>query len=343
MTIYRIATKIWKVEALLIAAALTVGTPATADNVKSLSGKAISPTAADNYYSPLGSGHTNQLCLLNSVMCSAPRAVAIRELARTLSRAGALSADQFTLNVYEYIYKNVDTEFRYGLSKGAFGALLDQSGTPFDQDHLMVELLREGAADYPANYSALSPSYQAGTVTLAGSMFLSWTGISSAAVACQFLANGGIPAKVNGSTPVDCSTLTGNVSSVVVSHIWVSANGKLYDPSYKTYIQKTPIDLNGAMGCGAGSNPCGAAAVAAAIPAGTNYQGFDQNVGANYVKNLQYGAMGTTLNNFAKNLQHHIESTAPTAQATDIAGGRTIDPSSMPTPALRFLTTRHRP
>lgn len=290
--------------------------------VKMVNGTPIDPTSADNYYNaryPNPNIHSTGLCTLNSTLCGLPRPTPIVELARSLSRGGALSQAQFTQNVFEYVYRNIDTEFRYGLSKGAFGALLDQSGTPFDQAHLMVELLRQGG---------VSASYQAGTVTLSAAQVQAWTGLTNAQAVCQYLANGGIPAIVNGSSAA-CTALSGNVTSASIAHIWVSANGTLYDPSFKTYIQKAGIDLAAAMGCGTASAPtCGASAIAAGIPASS--QGYDSTAHANYVQSVQYAALGTTLNGFAINLQHYIQQNAPTANVQDIVGGQQIDPASAP-------------
>lgn len=293
--------------------------PARADTlplVKMVNGTPIAPTTADAYYAS-ATTHTAGLCALNSALCSLPRPPAIVELARTLSRGGALTQAQFTQNVFEYVYRNIDTEFRYGLSKGGFGALLDQSGTPFDQAHLMVELLRQGG---------VSASYQVGTITLTPAQFQAWTGLANAQAACQYLANGGIPSIVNGSSSA-CSGLSGNVTSISMAHIWVSANATLYDPSFKTYIQKPGIDLAAAMGCGtAASHTCGASAIAAGIP--TSSRGYDSTAQANYVQNVQYAALGTTMTGFATNLQHYIQQNAPSANVQDIVGGQQIDPAS---------------
>jgi len=319
------------------------GVHAALPAVKALVGSQISPTDADSYYTNLSGAHTNGLCTLTqatlgTTMCNLPRATAIQELARTLSRNGALSSDQFATNVYEYIYKNIDTEFRYGLSKGAFGTLLDQSGTPFDQAHLMAELLKEGMADYPGSYSGMAPTFQVGTVKLDGTAFANWTGLSNAQAACQFLVNGGIPVLVNDqSSASGCSSVSGNVGSVVMSHIWLqvvtSAGTKLYDPSYKNYIQKQGINLVGAMACGSGNSPCGAAVEAAAIPSG--HTGTDPVSNAYYVDGVNYSgsnSVTSTLSNFAQNLQHYIEGHMPAAQISDVVGGSVIDPSSMPVP-----------
>src|SRR5687768_90000 len=73
---------------------------------------------------------------------AADRPVELKELARALRGNVDL--------IYEYVHDNVRTEFMYGLKKGGLGAMIDQSGTPFDQAHLMVELLRE--AGYSARY-----------------------------------------------------------------------------------------------------------------------------------------------------------------------------------------------
>jgi len=312
--------------------------------VKQLAPSPISTDTAENWYNthPGGNTHTNGLCGIDSTLCG--RAIAIRELARSLSRGGALSPEQFTLNTFEYVYKNIDTEFRYGLSKGAFGALLDQSGTPFDQAHLMVEILKQGMADFPASYPAtLAPTYLAGTVTLDSGEFTSWTGIpsTSAKAACQLLGSGGIPFSFGSSftTPGDCNTVTGNISTVTLSHIWVSVTFStegtlLYDPSYKAYIQRAPVGLASIMQCT--SQSCGSQAEDEAIPAGNQTESIG-GFSVKYVEGVQYSALGSKLNLFGTRLQHYIEgSSSPTAAVSEIAGGRIIDLTSMPTPGQKL-------
>ena len=310
--------------------------------VKMLTGVPIDPTTADSYYGS-ATTHTVGLCNLNAVLCGVPRATAIQELARSLSQGGSLSFDQFASNAFEYIYKNIDTEFRYGLSKGAFGALLDQSGTPFDQAHLMGELLKQGIAAYPA-YNSYSVTYQAGTIALTASQFQAWTGLTNAAAACQYLANGGIPFSINGATPSSCSSLSGNVATVTMSYIWVSADGKLFDPSYKTYIQSAGIDLASAMSCGSvGAPTCGSSALSAALSGAST--GFDSTAQANYVQTLNYSSLGTTLNTFAQRLQRYIQNNIPTARVQDVVGGHEINFASLPTPGTSLpysnVTVQH--
>src|SRR5688500_12202541 len=116
-------------------------------------------------------------------------------LATTLGR-NRMSAGDYTKNVYEYVRNNIDVEFRYGLGKGGRGALVDQSGTPYDQAELMFKLLRA---------NNITARYEVGTITLTAQQFGQWTGVVSglneanqtftvdAQAACQFLADGGIP------------------------------------------------------------------------------------------------------------------------------------------------------
>lgn len=145
--------------------------------------------------------------------------------------------------------------------------------------------------------------------------------------------------KVNGSAPASCATLTGNVSNVYMTQVWVQATtstgAKLYDPSYKTYVQKTGIDIAAAMGCGnATSSTCGSTANTVAIPSGLDHQGTETLGSKNvrYVKKLDYSGLGTTLNGFAASLQHYVEANMPSAQVEDVVGGRVIDMSAMPVP-----------
>lgn len=97
----------------------------------------------------------------------------------------------------------------------------------------MVELLRQGG---------VSASYQVGTITLNGAQFYNWSGFTDAKSACQFLADGAIPATVNGAS--SCGSLTGNVTSVVMGHSyatslqsWISS----YNANNQTNLQVEDI------------------------------------------------------------------------------------------------------
>ena len=110
-------------------------------SVKLMTGPLISPSSAWSYY---GSGTTHTVGPIGWM--SSTRPAEIKELARALSRGGALTGDAHAAAVADYVRDNIETEFSFGLSKGAHGGLIDQSGTQFDQVHLMVAGLREGDA-----------------------------------------------------------------------------------------------------------------------------------------------------------------------------------------------------
>jgi RHS repeat-associated protein len=246
----------------------------------------------------------------------------IKKLARSLG-AGRYTADVYTERVFDHVQLNVETEFRFGLSKGARGAALDLSGTAFDQANLMVELLREGG---------VTASYQVGPVVLTAVEFGRWTGLVygldqvnqtftvDGKAACTLLADGGIPAIVNGQT--SCASITGALTTVTLLHVWVSANGKVYDPSYKRHILKTGVDLPNRMGCGTAAAPtCGSSVETSALTGATQ----STMSGASYIQNVNRAAVETTLNGYATSLASNVRATDRFARVEDVAGGATID------------------
>ena len=157
------------------------------------------------------------------------RPAELKELARALRNDVDL--------IYEYVHDNVRTTFMYGLQKGALGALLDQSGTPFDQAHLMVELLRE------AGYSA---RFKSGTLLLSAAQANAWLGTSNSNAIRKTFRDGGIPLDYSSTGP-----------TYTIGHIWVEVtipgascgSACWFDPSYKTHAFKSPLsNLESLMG-----------------------------------------------------------------------------------------------
>ncbi len=145
-------------------------------------------------------------------------------------------AAAFIAQANAYVKSEIAPEFRFGLSKGALGALLDKSGTPFDQAQLLKEIFVQ---------KNIVAQYQIGEATFTAADFLNWTGISTAKEACQLLANGGIPASINGASPADCN-LSGSVSTVTMVHVWLTATGYgAFDPSFKKMSYVPPMGLAG--------------------------------------------------------------------------------------------------
>jgi RHS repeat-associated protein len=258
----------------------------------------IDPATADTFYTS-ATTHSYGAYSTPSPSVTPPE---IKEMARALKNDPDL--------IHQYVRNYIDTEFRYGLSKGALGALIDRSGTPFDQAHLMVELLRESVPAIPARYKA-------GTITLSGAQFQAWTGITDAKAACQLLSAGGIPATINGSTDANC-TLTGSVSTALFSHIWVEAQiggtWYVFDPSYKPYDWLSGIDIVTPMGFSSGS---------AYTAATTNMQSGTQS-SVPYIRNVNAETLASTLGNWATGLLNNLRTNHFAKSLDEVIGGKEI-------------------
>lgn len=290
--------------------------------VKLFTGLGVSPASALAFY---GSSETHTL----GVAGSSTRPVEIRALAVSLGKA-RYSNEQYINNVYEYVRDNIGIDFRFGQSKGGRGAVIDQSGTPFDQAHLMVELLREGG---------ITATYQVGTISLTAQQFGRWSGVVTnlnvttqtfdvnAAAACQYLANGGIPVSINGVS--DCAAISPGTlvsasgSPISMLHVWVAANGKLYDPSYKTHFLRKALDIGTAMGCGAN---CGSA-ILGSVPTAQTLSGAPT---VTYVQSVPKTTIAAQLSNYAVALQNWTEQNVktlanPIPKLQELAGGKEIN------------------
>jgi RHS repeat-associated protein len=261
----------------------------------------IAPSSADYFY---GTATTSTNDLAGSVR--PPEIVAL---------ARALKGDPDL--IYQYVRNTIDTEWEYGLQKGALGASIDHSGTSFDQAMLMVELLRQ---------SGLVANYESGTITLTGAQFQAWTNITNAQAACQLLSSGGFPALVNGMTNTNCAgTFSGmTVTSVQMAHVWVSVNiggtFYLYDPSYKPYTWVTGINLNAATGFTSG----------AALTAATTGMDTGTASGLTYAHNLNTSSLYSLIQGYATSLLSYLRGNSMSgAQLEDLTGGGVIQPAAM--------------
>ncbi len=215
--------------------------------------------------------------------------------------AAALGND--TDRIYEYVRNEIDVIPLFGVHAGARGALIDKAGTPFDQAQLMVELLRSAGQ---------TATYQLGTITLTGTQFDQWFGLTNPTAVRKLLADGGTPATVtdNGTT----------VTSVTMMHVWVltSIGGTTYafDPAFKAHTVTAGIDVGATMGFNAAtfwSN-----AITGASTATTN--------GTPRVTALNRTGVRTNLNTYATTLLNHIKTNLPNAAIENIIGGRTLVP-----------------
>jgi YD repeat-containing protein len=306
------------------AAAQTAPLPA----MQIVKGVPISPAAAQTVYAAISDGQTHHdgLCrdfAANAALCVSssanPTPPEIVELAKALHYDPNL--------IYEYIRNSIDTEFLFGAHKGPLGVIIDRSGTAFDQAELMVALL-----SVPDGSGHVTPAhFQYGTITLSASQFTDWTGLNTARSACEFLATGGIPFSIGGSTPTSCAdgSMDGALpSSIVVGHVWVKADltggSFVFDPAYKPYQHKSGLVAGGqlttAMGLTTGAPLSTATSTKQSGPSGGtnsyNRSGLESLLKTTYGANLL-----TRLR--AADMQG--------ADMTDVVGGHVIMPATRPT------------
>ncbi|HEX4711348.1 hypothetical protein, partial [Phenylobacterium sp.] len=289
-----------------IGALLLAGPAGASPSTKIGTAPLISPAAADSYYGS-STTHTNSTG-------AAARPAEVQELARALKNDPDL--------IYEYVRNNTAIVWTYGLTKGAMGVIVDRAGTAFDQAHLMVELLRQ---------SGYTASYNLGTITLTGAQFASWSGITSATAACQLLSSGGIPAAINGATTSDCSYGAGTITTIDISHAWVSVVIQgvtyVYDPAFKDHSFTTGLNLATATGMTGGTM------AATSASSGTTS-------GVGWIAGVMSGSSSITsnLSTYTANLDAAVSTSLPSAAVAGLVGGQTINPQVIPAGGLRQLS-----
>jgi RHS repeat-associated protein len=274
-------------------------------------GELVSPAAAETYY---GSS-TTRTSSFSGVSGFEGRPPEIVEQARALSNDIDL--------IYEYARNQIDVEFAYGLRKGALGAMIDQSGTPFDINVLFVELARQ------AGYTA---RYRIGSATLTAQQFQDWTGLTHAASACRMLAYGAIPAAVNGVSPADCN-IAGSVTSVVIRHVWsevqISGTWYVFDPSFKpqSFAARRNLETDSGFTSGAPATQAGTG-----ISSGTSS-------GLAYISNVNTGNLDSYLAARSTALLGTLTANAYAADMRDVVGGPEVIPVYAPAGGFRSTTT----
>ena len=312
---HRLRTRLTKVVALYLGTILSILLSSAAQSLPAVViGRAalIAPASAEAYYPVAQDGNWT-----STFGASPPTPNEIVELARALGN----NVDE----IYDFVRNYVDTVFMFGAQKGAAGAIVDKSGTPFDQAQLMVALLRQAAINNPANnYVA---SYKFGTITLNGTQFAAWTNITDARAACDLLASGGIPASINGSSAsMLCTAITAGttVTSVTLDHVWVDvvlpggSTHYLFDPSYKPYTFIAPVPLSTAAALTTGQ------ALTAATTGMSSGSATSQGKSFPYVKSLNAASLNTQLTTYATNLQNYIQNQSSIA-GVPLVSGKIID------------------
>lgn len=228
----------------------------------------------------------------------------ISELARALNYDYKL--------VYEYVYYGIEFSPTYGSKKGPLDTILDRSGTNIDQNNLFVALLRQ---------SCIDANYRFGAVTFPAASIANLIGVDNQIpLLVRTLGNGGIPACVRATADGACETIGGVAHTVTMQMVWTefTIGGVTYrlDPSFKSHVEYTSIDVASAMGYNAtsflDSARIGSSSVAR-LPSGiTSIQNINRD-------NIKY-----QLNTFSDNLANYIRTNARYNSTKELFGGREI-------------------
>lgn len=221
----------------------------------------------------------------------APTTVA--ELARSLRNDPDL--------IYQYVRNNIEFYPKWGIHKGAVGALIDGTGTAFDQALLLRDTLR--AAGFT------EADLVRGEVALPAAIAASWLGVQTANL-CTWtdrLSNGGTPIKPPYGSGTGCATLTHGQFSHVWVRVKIAGTDYVFDPSIKPRAAKARPNL--------------------ATITGYNRTTFLTNaragatVTADSVLNLNRANVRANLTTYANNLATHIRTNNPHGALHDVLGG----------------------
>jgi len=230
--------------------------------------------------------------------------------------ASALGDDP--TRIYAFVRNEIEVVALFGVQKGARGCLIDKACTPFDQAHLLVELLRAADAHNGTSLN-FSTAYEFGYVTLSLTQMTDWLGVSNQAALNEVLADGGIPYTVSGS-------------SYTLLHLLVriTLNSTTYrlDPSFKSHTIYSGItNLDTVMGFSASSfmSTGSGGALSGASSATTS--------GVPQVAAFNRDNVRSNLQTYSVNLLNDIRTNHANDDIEDIVGGRDIIAftGSMPT------------
>lgn len=212
--------------------------------------------------------------------------------------------------IYEYVRNNIEYVPTWGIQKGAFGTLLDNQGTAFDQAALMIALLRE---------SGYTASYVKGRINLTAAQVRTWFGIDTSRICAvlNLLANAQIPVTSPiGTAAWTCPGSTAGLHSLKVDHVWVKVNiggtNYFFDPSFKSHTILTGINLTTATGYNAASY------LSAATSGAT--------ITADYVQGINRANLRNNLTTYSNTLTNYLRTNKPTGVLNDVIGGKTITP-----------------
>ncbi len=247
---------------------------------------AVTPSAAWTYFSGVG--------LTSPTRPSDP----------LIERTASAFGDDPT-RIFAFVYNEIEVVPMFGVQKGARGCLIDKACTPFDQAHLLGELLR--AAGY-------APVYKFGEITgLTLTQMGDWLGVSNVTALNEVLADGGIPYSTSGS---------GGSTTYTLLHIWVEVTVdsqlRRLDPSFKSHTVRTGItNLDTVMGF----NP---STFMSTGSGGALNGSSSSTTGAPQVATFNRNNVRSNLQTYSVNLLNDIRTNHANDEIEDIVGGRDI-------------------
>ena len=246
-------------------------------------GVLVSPSQAGAYYLSLPSG------------ISSPEIRSDYD-PRIVQLAAALEGDPYQIDAF--IREHIETIPHFGLQKGGVGALLDRSGTAFDQAQLMVDVVRASAGQ---------ARYVYGTLSLSQVEFRAAFGLPASANLTDVLADGGVPAAVSGS--------------VQFLHVWVEVNvdglgWRVFDPSLKFQSWSAGQDVVSVSGISAHN-------IVSSLTAGVSR---GSSSGQPWVEGISASPTAAELQRLSDNLKSELETEVDLigVNLVDFVGGRSL-------------------
>ena len=232
--------------------------------------------------------------------------------------------------IYEFVRNHVDFVPYYGCKKGAHLTLLEMSGNDADQSALLVALLRA---------SGYSPNYKAGPVAFFASQHMAWNGI--AAVPFSDISDADFAVLIGTTAsdpelqnermfyglynylrsfgyPIVERVNVGGTRAFGIPHVWVevAVDGVTYEisPSFKEYTWSNGLDLETASQFSKAELLTDASAESAP----------GDPTGINWVKNLDYTAIGNRLGIYTDNLLANLKANHDSMDVEDLFGGKRL-------------------
>ncbi|MGA9866446.1 MAG: RHS repeat-associated core domain-containing protein [Acetobacteraceae bacterium] len=237
--------------------------------------------------------------------CGTTQPPEIVELARALKNDPDL--------IYEYVYNNIDTIPMYGSLKGALGALVDRSGTAFDQAELMIALLQQAGN--------CTGSFEVGEINLNAAQLNQWLDVNTSLSnnlngIGYILGSNGFPGT---TTPGPNNTVAGAALGWAWVQVQIGGTNFVFDPATKVYSRPA----------GLGSTLAAAMHYSQSTFLSTAESGATIN--PEDISGLNRAGIRSALAGYASNLISYLKANYLTASPTTIIGGRTIVPLALHT------------